>query len=102
MHIIGKHYEEMDDKETIVKVTTILERLVLEVEALSGKIDDLKDGHVQETNTQIALLKSRIDTIDKERETEKTRSFWLLTAIITEGLAIAGSIIIFLITKPPQ
>lgn len=100
MYLIGKQYEEMDDKETIVKVTTILEGLVLEVKALSRKIDDLKDGHVQETNTEIALMKSRIDAIDKERETEKTRSFWLMTAIITEGLAIAGSIIIFLITKP--
>lgn len=89
----------MDEKETIIKVTTILEGLVIEVKSLSSKIDNLKDGHVQETNTEIALLKARVNEIEDQRKTEKERQFILTTAVITEGLAIIGMIIGHFITK---
>lgn len=115
MYLIGKSYERMDDKEIIVKVSTILEGLVLQVKTLSDKIDDLKDGHVKETSAQLAVMNEQLNSIKEQYKRENTSErlatgeekvkklestvYGLLWAAAIEGLALITAIALHFLTK---
>lgn len=111
MFVIGKLYEEMDDKEIIVKVSTILEGLVLQVKTLSEKIDALKDGHVKETSAQLAVMSEQLKAIKEQNTSERLATgeekvkklestvYGLLWAAAFEGLALVGAFILHFLSK---
>lgn len=105
----------MDDKEIIVKVSTILEGLVLQVQALTHKIDELKDGHVRETSSQLAVINEQLKSIKEQNERENTSErlatgeekvkklestvYGLLWAAALEGLALISAIVLHFLSK---
>lgn len=96
----------MDEKETLVKVTTILERLVKEVAELSSKVDKLKDEEV----SKIRFIERQIEELDDERmpETLATHAekigrlestvYWLLGVMIVEACGLASALVFYFIT----
>lgn len=92
MFVIGKQYEEMDDKETIIKVTTILERLVTEVSELSKKVDTLKDGHIKDQGEDLAVHGEKI----KKLESTLYGVLWLVAG---ETVALVSAVITYFVFK---
>lgn len=105
MFVIGKHYEEMDDKETLIKVTTILERLVIEVSELNKKVDILKDTDI----SKLRVMEKQLMDIESEDYPTKVAThaekisklesvvYWAIAAIAVEALALITSIIMYFI-----
>lgn len=101
----------MEDKEIIVKVSTILEGLVLQVKTLTDKIDDLKDGHVKETSAQLAVMSEQLGAIQKQNTGERLATgeekikklestvYGLLWAAALEGLALISAVVLHFLTK---
>lgn len=106
MYIIGKVYEEMDDKETLIKVTTILERLVIEVSQLNNKVDQLKDNDI----SKLRIMEKQLIDIEKEDYPAKVAThaekinrlesiiYWGIGAIALETLTLITSIIIHFVS----
>lgn len=108
MYVLRKSYDEMTDQETLVRVTTILERLVNEVSELSNKVDKLKDEEI----SKIRFMEKQITSLENERlpETIATHAekigrlestlYWLLGVAFVEACGLITMIIFYFVTKP--
>ncbi len=50
----------MDEKELLIKLSTLLEGLAEKVKDISAKVDGIRDGFISDARTKIGILETKV------------------------------------------